>query len=69
MMKIIMEFYFYCTTSQSLGVVLVKAIASISVRVGEKNGGNNLDLLQESSSVTIYRTLTTCFTMKISAYF
>ena len=68
-MKISIEFYFYCTNSQSLGAVLVQAIASISVRVGQKNGGNNLDFLQEPSSVTIYRTLTTCFNMKICAYF
>ena len=69
MMWIGIEFYFYCTNSQSLGVVPVKAVASISVKVGQKNGGNNLDLLHESSSVTIYRTLSTCFEIKISAYF
>jgi len=68
-MKISMEFYFYCTNSQSLVAVLTQAIASISVPVGQKNGGNNLDLLQESSSVTIYRTLTTCFNMQMCAYF
>jgi hypothetical protein len=69
MMKISIEFYFYCTTSQSLGFVLVKTIASISVRVGQTSGGNNLELLQESFSVTTYRALGTCFNMKISAYF
>jgi len=58
-MKISMEFYFYCTNSQSLGAVLTQAVASISIRVGQKNGGNNLVLQHESSSVTIYRTLTT----------
>jgi len=68
-MKISMEFYFYCTNNQSLGAVLTQAIASISVRVGQKSGGNNLDLLQKSSSVTIYRTLTTCFNMKMCAHF
>jgi hypothetical protein len=53
MMKISIEFYFYCTNGQALRDGLVKAIASLAAGVGPKKGGTAWNLLTQCSLVTI----------------